>query len=574
MIKDKIQIDLQKSLEKINVKDEIPNIEPPGNFSFGDYSTNIALKLGKTLRQNPLEVAQKIIDNLPENSDIEKVELLKPGFINFWLKKEYLIDELKKTINDPNFAKNNAYENKKVMVEYTDPNPFKEFHIGHLYSNIVGEAFSRLFEAMGAEVKRANYEGDVGMHVAKSIYGMQKKMALQKITIDELKKKTLNEKVKFMGEAYALGSRDYDENEIEKEKIKILNKKIYELATDIKELYTLGRQWTLEYFETIYKRLGTRFDYYYFEREIGNKGLQYVKENLAKGIFQESEGAVIFPGDKYGLHTRVFINSQGLPTYEAKDLGLAPTKYADFPYDLSIMVTGNEINEYFKVVLKALELIDPQLREKIKHISHGMVRLPEGKMSSRTGKVLTGEWLIETVKKKVQELIKTSSKITSEEAETVAEIITIGAIKYSLIKNNIGRDVIFNINESLALDGNSGPYLQYTYARCQSILKKGENTTIPQHYNVTTLQPEEIDLLRMFVKFPDVVCEAGKNFAPNFIATHLYDLAQRYNLFYQKHSVLQADEEIKQFRLLLTKATAQILTKGLNLLGIKTVERM
>ena len=287
------------------------------------------------------------------------------------------------------------------MVEFTDPNPFKELHIGHLYSNAVGEAISRLFEANGAEVMRACYQGDVGMHVAKAIWGNAKKTQNSKV-----KTQNFNSKVKIYGEAYVFGTAAYEDNPEAAAEIKELNIKLYEAkSAEIMKLYKLGRRWSLLYFDSIYKRLGTKFDYFYFESEAARGGLKVVEEGLKKGVFEKSEGAVVFKGERYGLHTRVFVNSQGLPTYEAKELGLAPAKFADFPYDLSIIVTANEINDYFRVLLKCLDLLYPDLAKRTRHIGHGFVKLPGAvKMSSRKGNVLTAEWLLDEAKKKVLEI--------------------------------------------------------------------------------------------------------------------------------------------------------------------------
>ena len=345
------------------------------------------------------------------------------------------------------------------------------------------------------------------------------------------------------------------------------------------KLYTKGRQWSLDYFETIYERLGTKFDFYYFERDEGKIGLDVVQKHLKKGIFQKSQGAVIFPGEKHGLHTRVFISSQGLPTYEAKDLGLAPTKYKDFAYDESIIVTGNEVDEYFRVVLAALRLVNPELGEKTKHISHGMVRLPTGKMASRTGKVLTGEWLLDEAKRRVLKIILEVGSLEKKVQEEVAEVVGLGAVKYALLRSNIGRDIAFDFEESVSLEGNSGPYLQYTYARAQSVLRKAKlkmkNSKLQFKIQNYEFNDAEVSILRYLYRFPEVVLEAGEEYAPSTICGFLFELAQRYNTFYSKHRIIQAkSEEQRKLRFGLTAAVAQVLKNGLFLLGIKAPQKM
>ncbi len=568
MVKDKIIKKLVDALEKVGIQEEFPLVEHPTNLQFGDYSTNIALKLAKKLSKNPLELAQQIINAFTPPQQISKVQVVPPGFINFTLSTAYLLKTLSKILQSGNtYGQTTILQGKKIMIEYTDPNPFKEFHIGHLFSNVVGESLAKLHEALGADVYRVNYQGDVGMHVAKAVWGMEKKLSEHTVTIEELNNQKPTERAQFMGQAYSLGATAYEENDSAKQEIKNLNKKIYELSDpQINSLYEKGRQWSLDYFEIIYKRLGTTFSAYFFEREVGKRGVEYVKKYLAQGIFSESEGAIVFKGEEYGLHTRVFINSLGLPTYEAKDLALPSIKYEKYPYDQSIIVTGNEINEYFQVVLKALELTQPDLRKKTQHISHGMVRLPEGKMSSRTGKVITGEWLLDMAVEKAKE------KMPENNDPHTAENVGVGSIKYALLKNSIGKSTEFSFEESIAFEGNSGPYLQYTYVRCQSVLNKSD-----KKYSLHTeasLQGEERELARLLYQFSEIVESAGLHLAPNLIANYLYTLAQAFNLFYQKRQILKADEKTKQTRLTLTAATAQIIKNGLSLLGIMTVEKM
>lgn len=577
-IKEQIILVLQQVLQELDITDIVIEIEQPKDTDHGDFSSNVALIAGKALKRNPRELADEIKESLDTQSSefIEKIEIAGPGFINFWLSNEILFKNIQQiTEQKDEYGKTEILKGKKVMVEFTDPNPFKEFHIGHLYSNIVGESLSRLFEANGADVKRANYQGDVGLHVAKSLWGILQKFKDQKSNIKDIEKKPLNERVRFLGEAYALGANAYEDNEEAKKEIAELNKKVFEQDKNIKELYEKGRQWTLDYFEEIYKRLGTKFDFYYFESVAGPIGLQLVLENLKKGIFEESEGAVIFPGKKYGLHNRVFINSLGLPTYEAKELGLAPTKYNDFAYDTSVIVTGNEINEYFRVLLKALSLISPDLAAKTTHISHGMVRLPSGKMSSRTGNVVTGESMLDEAKKRAGEINKNIEyRIKNKEnsrSEDVSEVIGVGAIKYALLKNNIGKDVKFDFDEVVSFEGNSGPYLQYTYVRTHSILEKAGTKTYDFSAR-TGLEKEEAEVVRHLLHLQNVIKRAAGEYSPNLIATYLYDLAQKFNLFYEKHPIIESEH--RDFRLALTEAVGRVLKNGLYLLGIKTVERM
>lgn len=627
-------------------------ITHPAQKANGDFSTNIAMMLSGRLKLKPIDLAQKIKlrlgeyiklhqsissiypigqlenDKSPDKifqtsqdlSDfskmsfddiVEKIEVAGPGFINIWLRKDYLITLANKVLKSDYSVKSSQMIGKKIAVEYTDPNPFKEFHLGHMYSNFIGESISRIFEACGAIVWRGDFYGDVGMHVAKSVWGMRKKIIDQKINIKDLEKLPINARQKFLGEGYAMGVKKYEEDKKIQEEIQDINYLIYVAAQEmlkkdkgwkqivnyrqyikgkekelekIRQIYEAGLRWSLEYFETIYKRLGTKFDGYYPESWVGEYGMQQVQKGLKMDVLEKSEGGVVYRGEQDGLHTRVFVNKLGLPTYEAKDLGLAYAKYQDFKYDLSINVFGKEIDEYYKVVRAAMKKIEPELGGKAYHIAHGMVRLPAGKMSSRTGNVITFEGLLDEAKKRALSIMK-DVDVEESEKQHVADKVALGAVKYALLKGSPGNDVVFDFDKSVSFDGDSGPYLQYTYARCRSVLRKAQKSKTAMGESSSSLQlfdyapnPEEMPLLRTFYRFPEVISEAGKSLSPNLLCSYLFDLAQQYNLFYNKHSILTPDADNPQpiidFRLFLTQATASVIQKGLYLLGIETVERM
>lgn len=594
-IRDNVQKQFKQALHTLGMEIEHIELTHPKDPSQGDYATNVAMVLAKKAGKNPRELAEQIVGAFTKQDsglNIDRIEVAGPGFINIFFKPEHFIEVLKKQLNDSGKTRKTSFTGKKVMVEFTDPNPFKEFHIGHLYSNTVGESISRLIEAGGAEVKRANYQGDVGLHVAKAIWGMQRKLQTEGNDLSAIGERSIEERAKWLGKSYALGAAAYEEDEKAKEEIISINKAVYSLLDGKKDepaladLYQKGREWSLSYFETIYQRLGTSFAYYYFESEAGPIGLALVKEYLSSGVFTESEGAVVFKGEDYGLHTRVFINSLGLPTYEAKELGLAVTKYEDFPFDFSISITGNEINEYFRVLLKVLSLIKPEIAKKMRHISHGMVRLPEGKMSSRTGNVLTGEWLLNEAKRRLAE------SYPDMEDETL-ETVTVAAIKWAMLRSGIGKDISFTIDESISFEGDSGPYIQYTYARTQSVLGKSTEQRVKDFNEASftgiILEKEETELLKLLSQYDEVVTEAGGHFSPNIVTNYLFDVAKAFNLFYQKQRILNPTsvnsteaisqdgdtvETIRTLRLALTKATGYILKDGLHLLGIKAPEKM
>lgn len=553
-------------VESISGEREEIRLDIPEDSKNGNYSSSIALKLSKKLGKSPREIAETLKGEIektkPEN--VEKIEVAGPGFLNFYISNTYLTSNLASILEKKDsYGYSHTLENKKVMIEFTDPNPLKEFHIGHVYTNTVGESISRLFESQGAEVWRVNYQGDVGLHVAKALWGILH----QEEKIDEYKGKTLSDRAKFLGKSYALGSKGFEEDENAKQEIISLNKKVYDHDQEIYPLYETARAWSLEYFETLYERLGTKFKRYYFESEVGPIGLEIIASHMGD-VFIKDQGAIVFPKEKSGLHTRVFVNSLGIPTYEGKELGLPSLKYADFPYDKSIIITGQEINEYFKVLLKALSLIDPELASKTHHIGHGMVRLTTGKMSSRTGNVITGEWLLDEAKKKLEEA-------HPDMGEGVAEKISVGAIKYAFLKSGVGQDLSFSIEESISLHGNSGPYLQYAYARTQSILGKAPTSDVKNlQAPDLKLEVEELDLLRSLAQFTEVVMRAQGEFAPSHICTYLFDLTQKFSLFYEKHRVIGDDKQIQDFRLTLIAGVGQVLKNGLYLLGISAPEKI
>jgi len=527
-------------------------VEHPEDLKNGDYSSNVAMVLARNLKTNPRELAEKIIkeisarQDLADLAEVEKIEE-KNGFINFYLAKDFFQNSVKEVLKNKDFGWNESLKGKKIMVEHTDPNPFKEFHIGHLMPNVIGSTVARVLSWNGAEVKEACYQGDVGMHVAKAIWAMRKGFDI-KI-------------------AYASGSKAFEEDEDVKKEIQEINKKIYDKSDEkINKFYNSGRQESLGYFDSVYKRLGTRFDYFFFESEVAGIGKKIVEENLGESlpagrqVFEKGEkGAIIFRAENFdkSLHTRVFVNSEGLPTYEAKELGLAKEKYDRYKYDKSIVITGNEINDYFKVLLCAIKQIFPELAEKTLHFSHGMLRLPTGKMSSRTGDVITAESLIDMVKEKVKG----------------DEGVAIGAIRYMILRQAIGGNIIFDIEKSVSTEGDSGVYLQYSYARANSILEKAKEKKISAE--VRLLQDwQTTELEKLLYRFPEVVLRAGQEFAPHYIVSYLTELARTYNSFYGNNQIIDAKDASSPYKVALSHAFFIVMKNGLNILGIPVLEKM
>ena len=519
------------------------------------------------------EISESDVEKLEKNKipEVEKIEFIKPRFVNFHLSPKFFGDSIGE-INDnkEEFGSNNLLNGEKTIVEYTVTNVLKPMHIGHLMGNVLGESLSRILEWNGAEIKRNNYQGDSGLHIAKAVWGIQKSGGIIE--------GESSEKVSYIGKAYALGSNQYEDDANSQEEIKEVNKKIFEKSDkDLNKIYEWGREVSLAHFEELYKKLGTKFDYYFFESEVTEDALKIVKEFVSKGVFEESEGAIVFKGEKYDprLHTRVFVSSQDIPMYEAKDIAHAIRKYKTYAFDKSIIITANEQDEYFKVVLRAMQEVNPEIAAKTKHLSHGILKLSTGKMSSREGNVITGESLIEDVEDLVREKIK-DREFSDNEKEEVAEVVAIGAIKYSILRQATGGDIIFDFDKSLSFEGDSGPYLQYTYVRAKSVLEKAKISQGDTFKNVPKVSPwETTEVEKLLYRFPEVVERAGREYAPHHIVTYLTELASTFNSFYGNEKIIdESDQAASVYKLSLTLAVSHILKNGLYLLGIKVPERM
>ncbi|TSC87057.1 MAG: arginyl-tRNA synthetase [Parcubacteria group bacterium Gr01-1014_8] len=524
------------------------------NLSFGDYATSVALAYAKEAGVKPRELAEKLVASMGSVEGISKIDIAGPGFINFTLDPRFVYKSLEAGLmQEEQWGSGLSRKGKKMMIEYTDPNPFKEFHIGHLVPNTLGESISRLLMFSGAEVKRANYQGDVGIHVAKSLF-IQLEKGITDPTIEDL------------ASAYPEGSRRYDEDPEAKKAIDELNKKIYDKSDEkINALYAKGRALSLAHFEELYKVLGTTFDYYFFESETGPIGVKEVRAH--PDVFEESEGAVVFKGEKYGLHTRVFINKLGLPTYEAKELGLARMKAEKYQFDLTLTITANEQAEYFKVVMKAMELSLPDLRGKLAFKTNGLLRFADGKMSSRLGNIITGEELIGDLKEKAMER---ASKSRATDAQKLAGEVAVGAIKYQILKQGFGKDIIFDRERALSLEGDSGPYLQYAHARTSAIVEKARGTGIVVKFDTASGASE---LVRRLYRFNEIVMRATDELEPHLVATYLINLAAAFNSWYANEQILDGTLGASH-KVAITDITRQTLKNGLWLLGIPAPEKM
>ncbi len=563
---------IRDALKNLNIEVSEISLEHPEDLKNGDYSTNVALAIAKNMGEKPKHLAEKIVkelERLNTDKNIEKFQVAGAGFINFYLSRRYFAGSIEEIVNKGgNIGKNDVLSGKKIMVEYTDPNPFKPFHIGHLMTNAIGESLARILEHSGAEISRANYYGDVGLHVAKAIYGLLKDTDLQS------KAGSHNEQASNIGKAYVLGAEVYDSNDFSKKDIDEINKKIYARSDqEINDIYDWGYKVTMEAFEDLYKMLGTKFDFYFPESQMAPIGEDIVRANVGK-IFDKSDGAIVFKAEKHDpkLHTRVFITSQGLPTYETKEFGLTEEKFKTEPdMDISVVVTANEQADYMKVVAKAISLIKPEHEKKMLHITHGMMRLEGGKMSSRKGNVVTGESLIRDTIALIGEKIK-DKDWNNAEKNKIAEIVGVAAIKYSILRSRAGSDIVYNAEESVSTEGDSGPYLQYSYARANSVLEKAQKENILPDFEKL---PEEIFEIEKFLyKFPEVVLRSSSLYEPHHITGYLVEIARAFNSFYGNNLIVKKEDDTSPYKVALTYAFSFVMKTGLHLLGIEAPKQM
>ncbi len=558
---DEITQALNKAVKNLFNLDVQAELEPT-DAQFGDYSTNIAMRLSAELANNPRQIAEEICGHVSSN-DLFLAEPAGPGFINFKLSNNYWNKEFEKAhqLGDQ-YGKLDNFKGKTVIVEYSDPNPFKVLHVGHLYTSVVGDALANLYENAGAKVYRVNFGGDVGLHVAKTMYAIIQNFDGE--NPQKLESINQTERSAWLSKMYVEGNRLYEESESAQNHIKDLNIRLYEVNSkkDTKSplglIYWTTRQWSYDYFVEFYKSIGSRFDKFYPESETAPIGKLLVDDGLKAGVFERSDGAVVFIAEKYDLHTRVFINKQGLPTYETKDLGLMKLKKADYNPDLSVIITGNEQSEYMKVVIKAMEQLDASIALKTKHITHGLVKLAGGqKMSSRKGNILGAEQVLKLAD---QANYKLNGKNEPE--------VSTSAVKYSFLKQRIGADLIFNPEESVSLQGNSGPYIQYAHARAWSITAKAKESKSHDY----VLDDAEMPLVKKMLSFKPLLQKATAENYPHYLCTYLYELAGEFNRFYENNRVI--GDQRQDIRLAILNLYKTIIHNGLGILNISAPKQL
>ena len=556
-----------KTLYDLDVEVALTRPEP----QFGDWATNVALQLAGQVGENPRKIAEAIAEKLAETGEYEAVEVAGPGFINITLKPHALLGLVRREPTP-------SLRGKKVLVEYSDPNPLKPLHAGHLYTTLVGDVISRLIALAGAETIRLNYGGDVGLHTAKSLWAIVRELGGEHP--EKLGDIPEADRPKWLGERYVEGNNAYEDDASAKAEITETNKRIYALHTqgdkesDFAKIYWTVRQWSYDYFGELYRQLEVLpFDRFIPESEVTPLGLQTVQEQLAAGVYEKSGEAVIFDGEKYGLHTRVFINSEGLPTYEAKDVGLSLTKWNDYAFDESIIITATEQQQYMQVVIKSIEQFAPEPAQRTRHLTHGVVKLQGGvKMSSRKGNIVSA-----------LDILDAARQAGAKSGLNPSEETILAAVKYAFAKVRIGGDIAYDPQESIALDGNSGPYLQYAHARARRILEKVTQATPVEGRTSnrggecefvmpTEVRAEDRALVRKLGEYSEIVELATRQLEPHHICNYLFELAQEFNRYYEKNQVVGSEHEAH--RAGLVALYADTLKAGLTILGIHAPNKM
>lgn len=577
MFKKDIASLILKALKNIgitkNIKDITSLIEIP-IYEFGDYAFP-CFSLSKELKKTPEDIAkllkEKILEIKEEKRDfIDKIKTIK-GYLNISIKGNYFAERiLNKIFNEKeNFGKGKK-KNKRIVVESPGPNTNKPLHLGHLRNMALGIAISKILKFYGNEVINVDIINDRGIHIAKSM------LAYKKFG----KGKKPNKKPDhFVGDFYVLYSQKEKEHPELEDELRALLKKYESGDKEVIGLLKKMNSWALKGIKETYKRFGMHIDKFYFETQHYEEGKRIVLKYLKKGVFKkEPDGTIIADLTKQGLGKKVLLRADGTSLYITQDIALAIRRWHDFKPDKMIYIVASEQIYHFKVLFSILRLMGFSFVDKCLHFPYGMVYLPEGKMKSREGKIVDADNLIDEVKRLAEkEILKREPGISKKELEERAEKIALGAIKFFILKYDALKDFIYYPEKSLSFEGETGPYLQYAYARASSILRKANEMKEKITFNKDVLEikePEEKKLLRELSKFPEVIKKAAENLRPERIANYAYTLAKTFTEFYTNLKVLTEKEKERKERLQLVAATRQVLGNALTLLDISPLEKM
>ena len=563
-----IKLEIKKLLVSAGVNGEIELTTPP-NPDMGDFAF-ACFNIAKEQKISPKDAVEKISSQFSVHSSrlIERVVVMGP-YVNFYLQAGRVADLVLKQISkkNKNFGENKSGKGKKVLIEYPSNNTHKEFHIGHFRNVCIGNTLVKLYQKSGYKVYPVNYLNDFGNHVAKCLWGLLK---------FHKNEKPPENKQKWLGDIYAEASAKVKENPEFGKEVAEIQKKMEERDPDLWPLFMDTRDWSIEKFEEIFKQLGVKHRAVFYEKDLKDRGQKIVDDLLLKGVAEVGEGgAIIVDLSKYNLDIALLRKSNGAGLYLTSDLPLAVEKFRKFNVDESIVVTGTEQNHYFKQLYKILELIG--FNKKLTHIGYGLVNLKEGKMSSRLGNVILYEDLFD----EVYEKLKTESRHrhadwNEKKINETAHILAMASLKFDILKHEAAKNITFDIKEATAFDGFTGPYILYVIARINSILQKSKIKNQKSKIRFELLdKPEEKQLVLFLARYEDVVSEALREYNPSAITRYCFDLAQQFNNFYNKYSVLNAESrDLISVRLQLSEAVKSILVNALNLLTIGIVEEM
>jgi arginyl-tRNA synthetase len=537
----------------------------------------------KSPEQTGNEIGAYLEANVPEVSGFNTVK----GFLNISIADGYWLKVYRDTVTQPGFgvAPKNG---KKVMVEYSSPNTNKPLHLGHVRNNLLGYSVADILDAAGYEVIKTNLVNDRGIHICKSM------LAWQMFGNGETPEAAQMKGDHLVGKYYVIFDKEYKKEieeriaqgmtEEEAKKQAPLIKQAQQMLQkweagdeQVIELWKTMNTWVYDGFAKTYKKLGVEFDKFYYESNTYLLGKDIIEEGLEKGVFfKKEDGSVWIDLTADGLDQKLVLRADGTSVYITQDLGTAQLKYNDFGMDESIYVVGNEQDYHFKVLFLILQKLGKSWAQGLYHLSYGMVDLPSGKMKSREGTVVDADDLMNDMVTTAEEYFEKQEKkldLNEDERKALFPIIGLGALKYFLLKVDAKKRLLFDPNESIELQGHTGPFIQYTHARIKSVLSRGGDyqlTQLPEY-----LDAVERDLIILLSQYPEAIAAAAKDFNPATLANYIYEVAKGYNKFYHDLSILQAETtELKNFRLQLSASTAQVIAQAVGLLGIQVPERM
>lgn len=559
---------------------DLPNdfefkIEPPPQPEMGDLSLG-CFEIAKILKKSPEKIAKNLAKKFGKKialtDFVDRFEAIGPYF-NVFLEKEIWFKAVCQEILDKKdqFIRGHSFKKKDILIEYSAPNTNKPLHLGHLRNNFLGWTMANLFSINGAKVIKVNLVNDRGIHICKSMLAYQKWGG---------EKTPESEKMKgdhFVGKYYVLFSEKEKENpELAREAQKLLIQ-WEEGGTETVALWQKMNKWAIEGLKQTYEKIGIDFDYWYFESDIYNSGKKIILKALKKGLcYKREDGAVEIDLTGYGLDKKVLLRPDGTSVYITQDIGLAKLKHDQFSPDKSIYVVASEQDYHFKVLFKILEIFGFERVKNCYHLSYGLVFLPHGKMKSREGETADADDIIAQMEQLAKgEILSHNQNLSPIEVSQRAEIIALGALKFFLLKFTPGQEIHFDPKASISFKGDTGPYLQYTYARIQSILKKVEKRDKPPRISYSALgNREETEILKFLFTLPETIQKSVENYNPSYLAQHILKLAQKFNEFYHQHPVLKAKPKLRNARLALIQAVAEVIRKGLDLMGIEVLEEM